>query len=191
MKQRLRRWLTPPLLLLLALLAFAGWTVWQGNYHVVREGEVYRAGQLSAEQLQGYIEQDGIRSIINLQGPEEDEQWYRDELKLARQHNITHTNFKLSARKELSDKQLRELVRLMKEQPKPLLIHCLGGADRTSLASALYLYAVEGVPPEKAADQLSVRFGHFPYLFRSEVEAMDKSFERYITRINPPEQDIR
>lgn len=188
MKRSVRLWLFTPLLLLALLLAYAGWAVWQGNYHTVREGELYRAGKLTQAQLQESIEEDGIRSIINLQGADEDEQWYRDELALARKHNIRHTDFKLSAYKELSDEQLKELVALMKSQPKPLLIHCLGGADRTSLASALYLYAIEGEPAAQAAGQLSIRFGHFPYLFRSDVEAMDNSFKRYITTINPPKQ---
>lgn len=171
------------------LILYAGWNFWQGNYHTLREGEVYRAGQLTSEQLTQHIKQDGIRSIINLQGADEDEQWYRDEIAVARANNIPHTDFKLSSTKELTDQQMHELVALMKKQPKPLLIHCLGGADRTSLASALYLYAIKGEPAATAAKQLSIRFGHFPHLFRSEVGAMDVSFERYVTTLNPPDQD--
>ena len=110
---------------------------------------------------------------------------------VARANNIPHTDFKLSSTKELSDEQMHELVALMKAQPKPLLIHCLGGADRTSLASALYLYAIKGEPASTAEGQLSILYGHFPYLFRSEVEAMDTSFKRYVTELNPPARDMQ
>jgi protein tyrosine/serine phosphatase len=173
-------------ILLGIVLVYAGWNFWQGNYHTLLEGEVYRAGILTGEQLEHHVKQDGIRSIINLQGKDDDEQWYRDEIEIARANNIQHVDFKLSAYRKLTDEQLQQLVTLMKEQPKPLLIHCMGGADRTSLASALYLYAIKGEPVDNAADQLSVLYGHFPYLSRSGVSAMDESFERYVTTLNPP-----
>lgn len=168
------------------VFVYAGWNYWQGNYHTLLEGEVYRAGILTAGQLEHHVKQDGIRSIINLQGKDDDEQWYRDEIEIARANNIQHIDFKLSAYRKLTDEQLQQLVTLMKEQPKPLLIHCMGGADRTSLASALYLYAIKGEAVDTAADQLSIVYGHFPYLSRSGVSAMDESFERYVTTLNPP-----
>ena len=44
----------------------------------------------------------------------------------------------------------------------PLLIHCKSGADRTGLASGLYLMARRGVPPGEALRAFSVLHGHFP-----------------------------
>ena len=46
---------------------------------------------------------------------------------------------------------------LLREAPKPVLVHCEGGADRTGLAAALYLAAAGH--PAQADGQLSVRYG--------------------------------
>ncbi len=182
MPRLLRRLAALLLSLLLVLTVFAGWSEWNSNYHTVLPGELYRSGQLTEQQLQQHIEQDGLRSIINLRGPEPGDTWYETERTIARQHDIEHVDFELWASKALTNQQLDELVTHLRKLPKPLLIHCYGGADRTSLASALYLYDVKGETASRAVQQFSIRFGHFPYLFRSEVAAMDESFERYVSR---------
>ena len=177
----LKRWIKGLVLaLLLALGGAYGWITWTGNFHPVYDHQVYRSAQLSDNQLREKIEQYGIRSVLNLRGRKPDERWYRDEMAVGRELNVAHADYKLSARKELSVKQMAELVTLMRKLPKPLLVHCQGGADRSGLASALYLYAVQQDSAEKAADQLSVRFGHVPYLFWADVEAMDKSFRKFV-----------
>jgi hypothetical protein len=68
----------------------------------------------------------------------------------------------------------------MSTLPKPMLIHCWGGADRTGLASALYLYGVKHQGSDQAAEQLSWRYGHLPYLWWSKTRAMDNTFNRYV-----------
>lgn len=177
----MKRWIKG--VMLAVLLTFgggAGWVAWSGNFHSVYDHQVYRSAQLSDDQLRAKIQRYGIRSVLNLRGRKPGESWYRDETAITRELNVVHADYKLSARKELNAKQMAELVSLMEKLPKPLLVHCEGGADRSGLASALYLYAVQHYPAEKAADQLSVRFGHVPYLFWADVEAMDKSFQKYV-----------
>jgi protein tyrosine/serine phosphatase len=71
---------------------------------------------------------------------------------------------------------MNKIVQIMKDAPKPLLIHCKAGADRTSLASALYLHAVQN--DRDAEKQISIIYGHFPWL-GSKTGAMDRSFEKY------------
>lgn len=173
------------LALLLAAMALFGWTVWEGNYHTVLRGELYRSGQLSARQLEEHIQHDGIRSIINLRGAAPRDAWYRQELAVARDLGVVHSDVDLSAKVTLSEAQMEALVTLMAHLPKPLLVHCLGGADRTGLASALYLYSIKGKPLEQASGQLALRYGHFPYLFRAGVAAMDDSLQRYVSAHGP------
>jgi protein tyrosine phosphatase (PTP) superfamily phosphohydrolase (DUF442 family) len=184
-----RHLLTGIAVMLFALLSVIGWSHWHGNYHMVRQGELYRSGQLSTQQLAQHIESDGIRSIINLRGPAAGDDWYDEEVSLAQSRGVNHVDFDLSSSRPLDQQQMDSLVSLLKQQPKPLLIHCLGGADRTGLASALYLYAVKGEAAAQATKQLSVRYGHFPYLFRSQVAAMDDSFTRYVTASDRPAPD--
>jgi protein tyrosine/serine phosphatase len=65
----------------------------------------------------------------------------------------------------------------MKDAPKPLLIHCLSGADRTGLASALYLAAVSKTNEKVAEGQMSIFYGHIA-LSISRAFAMDRTFEK-------------
>ncbi|WP_210730547.1 fused DSP-PTPase phosphatase/NAD kinase-like protein [Roseicyclus persicicus] len=58
---------------------------------------------------------------------------------------------------------LLELVRLLREMPKPMLVHCKSGADRTGLAVTLYLHVIKGQPLEEARRALSWRYAHFSF----------------------------
>lgn len=181
MKSILKKIAGTLLALLLLFAALLGWAVWSGNYHMVLHGELYRSGQLSAAQLERHIRHDHIRSIINLRGASPGSRWYRQELAVARDEGVAHADVDMSSDVPLTEAQMKSLVALMTRLPKPLLLHCLGGADRTSLAAALYLYAIKGEPAARAAGQLGMRYGHFPYLFRAGVAAMDDSFRRYVS----------
>ena len=44
----------------------------------------------------------------------------------------------LSAYRDVSVEQMDEIIKLIEQAPKPILIHCESGADRTGLVSALY-----------------------------------------------------
>ena len=65
----------------------------------------------------------------------------------------------MRASEQLSPARVRELITLMQSLPKSLLIHCLSGADRTGLASALYV-AASGGGPGWAESQIPFCYGH-------------------------------
>jgi protein tyrosine phosphatase (PTP) superfamily phosphohydrolase (DUF442 family) len=56
-----------------------------------------------------------------------------------------------------------ELIALLREMPKPMLVHCKSGADRTGLAVTLYLHVVKGLPLSKARRALSWKYAHFSW----------------------------
>jgi protein tyrosine/serine phosphatase len=82
-------------------------------------------------------------------------------------------------KKVLDFNQTSEIITLLKNSQKPLLIHCLGGADRTSLVSALYQYAIANKSIKEAKEEFSILYGHTPF-FRKHVIAMDYSFDNYV-----------
>jgi protein tyrosine/serine phosphatase len=168
-------------LLLAAALAgaFYAHLILSHNFHVVSAGHAYRSGQMDGPTLTRVIQEDGIKSILNLRG-HYDEGWYRAETNVSQQLGVQHYDLELDATVELKDSELDQLTTILNAAPKPLLIHCKNGADRTGLAGALYLYSVEGKPADEAAGELNFFSGHIPYLFWRKTVAMDNSFERYV-----------
>jgi len=146
-----------------------------GNFHKVDEN-VYRSAQLYFFNMPYYIEKYNIRTIINLK-PKID----KYEKKFVKENNITYIHFVLSDSKEVSLDKMKQLSKLIKEAPKPVLIHCFAGADRTSLATAIYLYDINNSNYKNAFD--FIPYGHFPW-FGSKTKAMDNSFKKYIKKDN-------
>ncbi|QTK78895.1 Protein Tyrosine/Serine Phosphatase [Agrobacterium tumefaciens] len=148
-----------------------------GNFHEVVPGQFFRSNQPTAEQLTRYTEDYGIKTVINLRGPNEGESWYRDELETSKKLGLNHIDFGMSASRELTMSQVNQLVAIMRDAPKPILIHCKSGADRTGLATALYLSRVARRGEEAAESQLSIRYGHVGIPYLSAAYAMDRTWE--------------
>jgi hypothetical protein len=68
----------------------------------------------------------------------------------------------MSATKRPSRRELLTLLDLFARCSYPLLIHCKSGADRTGLASGLYLMARRGVDPMRAESAFSLAHAHIP-----------------------------
>jgi len=177
---KLKFWKRTGLSLVGAALLFGGYLgglQLTGNFHEVLPGVLYRSAQPSAVDIASYTGKYGIRTIVNLRG-ENDRDWYRQEIAATKQAKIEHLDFRMSASQELSVEQAAELVRLLRDAPKPILIHCQSGADRTGLASLLYLQQIAGKDEKTAEAQLSVRYGHIGIPYLSSAYAMDRTWEK-------------
>lgn len=157
--------------------AWAGYLRLSGNFHAVESGAIYRSAQLSGSQFADRIRENGIRSILNLRGNNAGSAWYDDEVRVSATAGVRHVDFPISARRDLTDREVRDIVGLLRDLPRPILVHCEGGADRSGLVSAIYELVLEKRTVAEAAGQLSFRFGHFPWLGSATV-AMDRTFER-------------
>lgn len=160
-----------------AAALYAGITVAQGNFHTVVEGELYRSATLSSAQLDAALVGLKVRTIVNLRGASPDQAWYREEARLAKEHGASLIDLSWSARRELTDAEVAEFMARLADAPRPILIHCRSGADRTGLAAALYLAAIKRADEETAESQLSLWFGHIALPF-TPFYAMDETFER-------------
>lgn len=161
---------TPP-------LVWAGYLQLTGNIHPVVAGELYRSAQMTPEELTTFITDNHIRSVINLRGSNPARSWYTDEIKASTAAGVTHYDIRMSAEREPDAATLAQLIEVLRTAPRPMLIHCKSGSDRTGLAAALYKLLVSETSPEVAAQELSFRYGHFPWLI-SKTDAMDNTFWR-------------
>jgi len=163
---------------LLALFgAYVGILILSGNFHEVLPGQFYRSAQLSGARLGEEIDRYGIKTVINLRGENVGRGWYDDEVVATAAHGAAHVNFGISARRELTPERAQELLALLKTAEQPILVHCMSGADRTGLASVIFLQQVAGVDEEEAEWQLSPIYGHINLSFLA-AYAMDDTWER-------------
>jgi protein tyrosine/serine phosphatase len=182
--KRFARWrwcaLVALLTLVVALSFYIVDTICHANFHAIVNGEAYRSGQMNAEQLTHVIQEYGIKSILNLHGENPATDWHQAEIATAMKLNVTHYDRSLGSGEQMTLEEMDDLVTILRQSPKPILIHCYGGADRSGLVSALYRFAIEGQKPDVADSELSIWYGHVP-LIRPKVTAMDDSFWRYVS----------
>lgn len=138
--------------LALAFGLYAAYLELTGNVHTVIPDQVYRSAQLTPEQLQTLITQDHLRSIIDL-APGMFA--HAQELVVSHDHHVAHYDLQLHAYSLPSVADLKTLVVLLDTAPRPLLIHCHSGVDRTGLASAIVLILTPNTPVYKIKLQYS------------------------------------
>ncbi|SFV57846.1 hypothetical protein MNB_SV-12-1134 [hydrothermal vent metagenome] len=168
------------LLLLFLGLFYVSYGLVYGNFHKL-DNNAYRSAQLFSFNMPYYLKEYKIKTVLNLRGEKPKQEWYQDEKKITQEHNVTLITYKISARKYLDFNHTSTIVKILKDAKKPILIHCEGGADRTSLVSALYRYALLHHSKEEAEEELGVIYGHLPSI-RPKVIAMEKSFYNYIEK---------
>lgn len=131
------------------------------NFHWVVPGDAARAAQDWAGGLKAFLKKRGIRAIINLRGRNDDLSWWRGETAAARAIGAAHFDAMLDSRKLPTRAMLVALMEAFDAAPRPFMLKCSGGQDRTSFAAALYLIHRGGW---SAYDQAAAQYARFPYL---------------------------
>ena len=143
-------------LAILALLAtlsgigFVAHLAARHNFHSVSEGRVYRSAQMNGDLLAETIREHGIKTVVNLRGDNGAADWYQAEINTARQLGVRHFDFEtVSASREVSNEDMEKILATIEHAPKPLLIHCKNGADRTGLIGARFTFTASNAnrPP--------------------------------------------
>lgn len=158
--------------------------LWLVDYGVLREiypnqhrivGDIWRSAQPAPRHLRR-IAAHGVRTIINLRGPEAHGAYWLEQEACARL-GLELVDVKLKSR---AAPKIAELARIRDAIAKidgPTLIHCKSGSDRTGLFCGLYLVLREGVPVADARHQLALRFGH---IRASKTGVLDHLFDLYL-----------
>lgn len=156
------------MLTLLAGLAAVGAWEWRrplfcGNLGVVDPGRAYRSAQPSGD-VAGLFRRLGVASVLNLRGGSAADTWYVAEVEAADALSVDFYDLPLDADRRPTRRELLTLIDVLGRCRTPVLIHCKSGADRTGLASGLYLMLRRDVPPGRASDAFSLTYGHVPLL---------------------------
>lgn len=142
-------------IILLSAVIWGGYHIWLRQTHAVIVDQVYRSAQLSPQILQQRIRAQHIKSVFNLRGEQVNSAWYVQEVAATQQMGAEHFDLTLDAHKIPSKEALRKLVYVLMHAPRPILVHCLGGADRSGLASAVAMI-LNDAPLTQSQYQISI-----------------------------------
>jgi len=163
-------------ILLLLLISSIIYFEEQGNFHTITPGEAYRSAQLDRDELKYYIKKYNIKSILSLRGDNPNADWYREEIKTCMDNHVAHYSVALSAKHEPSERDIRKIAEIFSSIPRPVLIHCKQGADRSGLVAAMWKVIVDKEPKSEARKQLSPMFFHFPI---GKTASLDRFFKKW------------
>jgi protein tyrosine/serine phosphatase len=144
------------------------------NRHPLGE-RAWRSAQPAPHQIRALARQ-GLRTIVNLRGERVCGSYWLEKATCERK-GIKLVNFNVKSRAAPTREEVKAAVELFDRIEYPALMHCKSGADRAGLMSVLYCFLKEGVPLEKAKQQLSPRYGHFR---QAHTGILDYFFERYL-----------
>ena len=149
------------------------------NVGTVDPGRVFRAAQPTAR-LAELINDYHLASILNLRGGSFKDKWYVSEVRAAEASGVAFFDFPLKATTRPTRSELLTLIDFFEQCSYPLLIHCKAGADRTGLASTIYLMMKKEMPPEEAIGAFTIYHGHIPLLGTEHLHEPIDEYARWL-----------
>jgi len=176
----------PSLLLLVAMTVLLGacqtikqicYTYDPLNFHAVDEGVLYRSAQPTGGDLEMIVQKYGIKSVINLRGANPGQNWYDNEVIVSEQYGLKRVDISMSAGSIPHKPDLVSLHNAFRDLPRPMLVHCKAGADRTGEAAAIFVLDYMKLQKWEASRQLHPYFGHVPDLCPAKTYFFNKVYQ--------------
>jgi protein-tyrosine phosphatase len=151
--------------------------LFRGNLVEVIPGEVYRSAQPEVADLDRWAGELGLRSVVSLRRG--GGSLLEDEREAASRLGLEHHLVGLSTGGMPPPGRLRDAVRVLDTAPRPLLLHCAAGVERSGLVAALArLLAGEDVDAARA--ELSLSRGYSPIVSRSDFHLVLDEYEAWL-----------
>jgi hypothetical protein len=131
------------------------------NFHWIVRGDAARSSQSYAGALGRFLRSNGLKSVINLRGAHPEFAWWRYETEVCAHLSIAHFDAMMDSRRLPLRPMLAGLLDAFDAAPRPFVVKCSGGQDRTSLAAALYIVHRDGWD---AMDRAQRQFQSIPFL---------------------------
>ena len=113
------------------------------NWHWIEPG-LARSAQAYGRHIPLLLRHHGIRSVINLRGDNAGSPWYDNERRAAAGLGIAYVDVQLSSKRLPDRDSLLAVIDAVRDAPRPALIKCSGGADRTGFVAGLHLLESRG-----------------------------------------------
>jgi protein tyrosine/serine phosphatase len=147
------------------------------NFKTVVPGRIYRSGQPSPKHLRQWKEEHGIRTVINLRGASDREE-YAAERQACAELGLELVDLEWSAVRMPGPEAVRKLVDVLEKSRQPVLLHCARGIDRSGVASVLAAMMIGGQDYATARKQIGSKYdrigsesdGCLGLLFRYEAD---------------------
>jgi protein tyrosine/serine phosphatase len=143
------------------------------NIHEVVPGQVYRSAQPSPAFLRDVVADKHIKSILKLNSAKESD-WSKAETQ-ANPDGVVCINLPMGVSRLPTSEEMLKLLDAVDTAPRPLLIHCKIGADRTGVASVLVAMKEGKSFDEAVSSQLTWRYMHVGHW----GQAVEDVFARY------------
>ncbi len=175
---------------LLVFVAFLGMVIsfylyrfiFLNNFREVIPQQIYRSAQPSALHIKSWRDSYHIKSILNLRGNEERGN-IKKAITYAKNEGIEVSVIRLSSRRLPTSSQLQNVIQVINNSPKPLLIHCMRGVDRSGLVSAVaVLLNDESI--EKAREEFSWEKGFLPFRKQELLKTVINEYESWLVNNN-------
>lgn len=145
------------------------------NTHEVADGKLWRTYQPSPADLKRWKER-GVKTVVNLRGDRPSGFYFLEE-DACQSLGLEFVTFRVYSRDAPSKEILHGARELFQRISYPAIMHCKSGADRAGLMATLFLFFQEGVPLDKAMDQLSFRYGHVK---QGKTGVIDYALQQYL-----------
>lgn len=130
------------------------------NFYEVDHGKFFRSAQLTRSEFESAISDYGIKTVISLRGDPPALFGEERERETLERLGVYFHSFALEMNYFPSKKDLNVILGLYASAPKPILIHCRSGADRTGMMTALYAIDQMHESKEQAMEQLTPKYLH-------------------------------
>ncbi len=144
------------------------------NFATVVPGRLYRCNHPPPWRLAALVRRHRLRTLINLRGACGNGSDALSRAEAARL-GLTFIDVAMSSGRPPQRCQVLALADAFATAPPPVLVHCKSGADRAGFAAAVFLL-LNGTTVAQAAEQLSLRYGHWN---RSRAGVLDAFLARY------------
>lgn len=130
------------------------------NLHEEIPGQFYRSARLSDVELADLIQSKGLRTVITCTAGGDRHPWYLSQKRVCQSRRVELRPIDLRADRLPTRETLSELIDVLEDSSRPILVQSNRGLDPNGFAAAVALL-LEGVPPAEALGQFGTRHGQF------------------------------